>query len=105
MPSQMPTDTSKVWFDPGRACRSFLLWPFVRRETEPGWYTNGKTSSFVIKQHVGGRLNSCGIVRYQININMMFLPISMQTCHFFGTELLDLVGAVVLLLCYLHVVY
>ena len=39
--SQMPTDTSKVWFDPRRACRSFLLWPFVRRETEPGWCTNG----------------------------------------------------------------
>lgn len=45
-------------------------------------YYNGKTSSFVIKQHVGGRLNSFGIVCYQININMMFLPISMKTCHF-----------------------
>ena len=82
MPSQMPPDTSKVWFDPRRACRAFLLWPFVRRETEPGWYTNGKTSSFVIKQHVGGRSNSCCIVRYQINIDLMFLPISMKTCHF-----------------------
>ncbi len=32
----LPTHTSKVWFDPGRACRSFLLWPFVRWETEQG---------------------------------------------------------------------